>query len=83
MRPLSERLPKDYSVNLANCTSDERQAVQEDLKRWNHAHKMIREMSVPVIRHWLETHSNHEYRDDMRRRLNYFRGIKKPVKGDH
>lgn len=65
------------SYNLALLPQQERDAIELDKKRWLEAHKMLKTKSPMVIRAWLNNCKDSEYREDMRRRLNYIRESQK------
>lgn len=72
--PLIDRLPKDYTSNLALLPKDQREAMQEDKTRWLEAHKRYTTHSYAQLRWWIKNMPEGEYKDDMRRRLNIIKG---------
>lgn len=66
-------LPGDYKANLSDMTDSQRQAIEEDKRRWFRAHKITRSKRPMEIRKWLDSIADADYRLDMARRLNQMR----------
>lgn len=58
------------SKNLANLPKSERDALEEDKKRWFEARQMLTKNGRATVEKWLYGIEDAEHREDMRRRLN-------------
>lgn len=82
---LQDVLPTNYAVNLAELELEQRQAIAEDFRRWRECKAVFSKRfglttaaqvtrADNEIRDWVMALEPEQYRDDMRRRLNYLKG---------
>lgn len=57
-------------MNIAKLPEEQRNAIEQDKKRWHDAFEMLRTMNNQQIARWLHNQKDDELREDMRRRLN-------------
>lgn len=85
---LAQVLPKDYTHNLALLPLEQRQAINEDLRRWHLAETMFEKRRIAsgvfaitdankLIIQGISILEPETYRNDMRRRLNILKGALK------
>jgi len=68
--------------NLAQLPIEQRQAIEQDKRRWIEANELTDTKRPDEIRAWLMKQLDDEYREDMRRRLNIVRRNRMEMKNN-
>lgn len=68
--------------NLAQLPIEQRQAIEQDKRRWQEANQLTNTKRPDEIRAWLMKQLDDEYREDMRRRLNIIRRNRMEMKNN-
>ncbi len=68
--------------NLAQLPLEQRQAIEQDKRRWQEANQLTNTKRPDEIRAWLMKQLDDEYREDMRRRLNIIRRNRMEMKNN-
>ncbi len=68
--------------NLAQLPMEQRQAIEQDKRRWQEANQLTNTKRPDEIRAWLMKQLDDEYREDMRRRLNIIRRNRMEMKNN-
>jgi len=68
--------------NLAQLPMEQRQAIEQDKRRWQEANQLTNTKRPDEIRAWLMKQLDDEYREDIRRRLNIIRRNRMEMKNN-